>query len=594
MKKLSFLLFFILFSKIVISQSIDTLKPEIDYIKKHVEFLASDSLKGRKPGTVESKIAAEYILEQFKSNGLVPMGDKGFQYFNVVTDVKTGENNYFSFNDFEGVLNNDFIPFSFSENKSVEANVVFAGYGFDIKSDSITWNDYNDIVVKDKWVMILRGDPELDNPNSIFIKYSIDRHKVLIAKDKGAAGVLLISGAEMEKKDELISLYYDQTSGGAGVPVINIKREVADKILEESDKTIESLEKTLNTNKKPNSFDLEIKVKASSEIIKTYVQTQNVIAIIEGNDPELKNEYIFIGAHYDHLGFGGQGTSSRKKDTVAVHNGADDNASGVAGVIELTKKLSLIKDDIKRSIVFMTFGAEEMGLLGSKYFVNNPLVEIDNITTMFNFDMIGRLKPDNKTVTIGGSGTSEESDSLIMQFAKDRIFKVNLSPDGYGPSDHASFYANDIPVFFISTGAHEDYHTPEDDVDKLDFKGETAIIDFAYELILNITNCDKKLTFSESGSKISYRHGRGLKIVLGIIPDFASSEKNGLGVDGVKKGGPADLGGMKKGDIIIAINGQAVTNIYDYMYRLANLKHGETAIVEVLRNEEKIVLLIQL
>ena len=567
--------------------------PDLKRLTKNIEFLASDSLKGRYPGTAEDKVAANFIIQNFKDAGLKPMFGDGLQEFEIVTSVKPGESNFMIFNEISGELGKDFTPFGFSENGKLMANIVFVGYGFDFESDTLNWKDYENVDVTDKWVLILRGDPEIDNPFSNFVAHSQDRNKVMIAKDHGAKGVLFVSGVNYDEKDELVSISYDGASGSAGVPVIQIKRELANKILTIKNTSIEEQEKNLNENFKSNSFELETIFTAKTDLIWNKVETYNVVAKLEGTDPNLKNEYIVIGAHYDHLGMGGEGSSSRKRDTIAVHNGADDNASGVVGVIELA--YSLKKIPIKRSIIFIAFGAEEVGLLGSKYFVKNSPVDISSIKTMVNFDMIGRIDQVSKSLSVSGTGTFTEADSLLNLFLGNYDFQLKTNADGYGPSDHSSFYMYDIPVLFISTGAHEDYHTPFDDVERLDLESEIEILTYSQEIITAIANNEKALTFAEAaGKQTQTRSGRRLKVTLGIVPDFANTETKGLGVDGVKKGGPADSGGILKGDRIVSMNGEEVTNIYDYMFRLAKLKPGKTVIIEVLRNDEIKVLLIQL
>jgi len=567
-----------------------------DNIQKHIYYLASDSLKGRFPGTIGDKLAANYIRNKFKSYGLKLLANNGFQYFDVITDVKEGEKNSFTFDTFVGKLNEDFIPFSFSENKIVEAEVVFAGYGFDINTDNLKWNDYKDIDVNGKWVMILRGDPEPDNTQSKFLDFESERNKVITAKDKGAVGVIFITGAEIEKKDELVQLYFDKIISNSGLPVINIKRSIANKIFEylkdNKNLTIDSLEKQINKTKQSINFKIPLKIKVSTDIILNHAKTQNIVAMIEGNDKNLKKQYLIIGAHYDHIGMGGQGSGSRDPNNIAVHNGADDNASGVAAIIELARKLSENKNQLKRSIIFIAFGGEELGTVGSKYFLKSQLIDINKIDAMFNFDMVGRLKEETKQLSVAGSGTSLESDSILRKYGIDRTFELSLSPDGYGPSDYAVFYVEKIPVFFFTTGAHEDYHTQKDKYDKINFIGENAIVDYAYDVIYDVDNT-KDLTFKESGTKHESKGAR-YKATLGIMPDFAAGEVKGLKVGGVNKNGPAEKGGIKKGDIIISINGQTVTNIYDYMARLSTLKQGQTVTVEVIRDNKKEVLLILL
>jgi len=583
---------FILISAILISLGTQAqTEITVPELQEHVYFLASDSLKGRYPGTPEGKIAATYIRDQFSAAGLELAADDGFQYFHVVTNVIAGDNKL-SVGDYSAVLNESFAPFAYTKNARIDAEVVFAGYGFDINNKSIIWNDYTDMDVTDKWVMILRGDPEIDSAESRYVNYSGDRDKALTARDKGAAGVLLVSGINYDEKDQLVSLNFDKTHSSAGLPIIHIKRDVANLILESHGKKIEELEKELNHHRAPLSFATEVSVFAKTEIIHERVQTQNDIGIVMGNDPVLQDEYIVIGAHYDHLGFGGPESGSRAIDTVAIHNGADDNASGVAGIIELAERFA-ISGNNKRSLIFVAFGAEELGLLGSKYFITNSPVNKNDITAMVNFDMIGRLDLDKPGIMIGGTGTAVESEALLNNLSHENL-KLSYSPEGFGPSDHAAFYAENIPVFFISTGAHTDYHTPADDAELLNYEGEKIVLDWSYKLINELANRDTSLSFQEAGPKKRARHGYRLKVTLGIMPDFTSEIDNGLGVGGVRSDGPADKGGMKKGDIIVALDGKPVNNIYDYMNRLKKLEPGQITTVDVIRDGEKIVLIIQL
>jgi len=563
-------------------------------LSDEIHFLASDSLKGRKPGTPEEVVAAKFVRDKFRAAGLELMGKDGFQEFELVADVKAGNNNTFVYDGTKAVFDADFIPLSFSASSQLSARTVFACYGFDIDQDSLKWNDYSGLDVKGKWVLILRSDPEMEKSSSAFIPFEQERSKVLNAKDKGAAGVIFISPTELESRDKLMTLQYDKTAGDAGIPVFHITRALADKIIVSSGKTIEQIEKSCKLDKKPVSFELPVTINANADVVPQKVLTRNVVGLLRGSDPKLNAEYVIIGGHYDHLGFGGPGSGSRMPDTVAVHHGADDNASGTAGVIELAQKFASHRSELKRSIVFIAFAAEEMGLLGSKEFTREPLIDLKKVSAMINLDMIGRMKPDEKSITIGGTGTSAESDSLITALASNRQFDIKRSTEGYGPSDHASFYSENIPVFFFFTGVHEDYHTPKDVADKINYTGEKDVLEYVYDLAMVIDHMPKQLSFREAGAKTTQRYSRNFKITLGIIPDMASSENNGLGVDGVRKGGPAETGGIKKGDRIVAIDGQPVTNIYDYMTRLGKLKSGQVTSVEVMRNGNKVIILVQL
>lgn len=586
------LLIFVAISSSLIAQ---VTSPDITpaELEQHVSFLASNDLQGRLPGTVGDKKAAEYILKSLLNAGLQPMGEDGFQYFNLITSVSAGENNQFSFEGFNGKMGEDFTPLSFSKNGTCNAEVAFAGYGFQISDDSLKWDDYTGIDVTDKWVMLLLGDPTQQNPASIFVGHSGHRKKVLVAKDQGAAGIIFVSGPVNDADDALSDLYYDKMQKDAGLPVIHIKRAVADQLIKDSGQTIDALEKRLNDTRQPASFLINQNVQTETEIHKVETTTQNVIAMLPGNDPILKDEYIVLGAHYDHLGLGGPGSGSRTPDTTAVHNGADDNASGVASVMEIAEKLGSQKNN-KRSIIFMAFGAEEMGIVGSKYFAENPLVDLGQVQLMLNLDMVGRLDSLEKSISISGTGTSPDFADLSIQLTEAAGLSAQLSPEGLGPSDHASFYVKDVPVLSFMTGIHTDYHTPEDDVDKLNFEGQKTVSDLIYEFVVSMDSRTDRLVFQESGPKVRRSMGRRFKVTLGIMPDIAASDIKGLRASAVTPGKPASRAGMEKGDIIVAIDGKPINDIYEYMHRLGELKSGQITTVEVLRAGEKKVLIVQL
>jgi len=561
-------------------------------LQDHLKFLSSDSLKGRETGKEGDSLAAIYIKDRLVESGLVPLSGDGFQRYEVTDKVIAGEKNFLSVNDEKFNISTDFTPLSFSGNSGLKNEVAFAGYGFNINNDSLKWNDYEKIDVKGKWVLILRGDPEPEKSVSGFIPFSNDRDKALLAKDMGASGVLMVSGPANDQEDSFESL----SSGGYSVeiPVLRIKRSVSDKILKKANITTADLEMRINRTKKPASIKTDAIIYAGSEIIRKNSGTRNVIMLLPGEDELLKKEYIIIGAHFDHLGMGGPGSSSRALDTIAVHHGADDNASGVGEMIELAEKFSLTKGSHKRSIVFAAFSGEESGLLGSKYFTENPAIDLTKVDAMINLDMVGRLT-DSSSLQVGGVGTAEGLKELVKSLSDTAKIKLAFSDEGYGPSDHSSFYGKNIPVLFFSTGAHLDYHTPSDTWDKINYAGMVGISDLVFSIAENLATSSGKLVFKEAGPKIEYNRAvRRKGVTLGIMPDFAGNVKNGLRADFVTPGKPAALGGMKKGDIITSINGKTVNNIQDYMYRMGQLKHGQTISVEVLRTGKKEVLLIQL
>jgi hypothetical protein len=567
-------------------------KVTVDELENHIKYLSSDSLKGRLTGSAGDSLSAFYIRDALASYGFKNLSGDGLQRFRVTSKLVAGPENSLSLNETNFTSGKDFMPFAFSSNSGLIAEAVFAGYGFNINGDSLKWNDYKGVEVRDKWVIILRADPETDKSKSPFIPYSGDRDKVMAAKDMGAAGVLLVSGINYDSQDTFESLNSNDFS--TDIPVFRIKREVADLILSKTGKKIADLEKRLNETRKPFSFVTKTVISGKAEIIKEMSTARNVAMILPGEDEKLKNEYLIIGAHFDHLGMGGPMSGSRTPDTIAVHHGADDNASGVSMMLELAEKIAHSGGSHKRSIICLSFSGEEAGLLGSKYFAENPGIDLSKVNAMINLDMVGRLQESN-ILQISGVGTAEGLREMVVSENDSNVIKLTLSDEGYGPSDHTSFYSKDIPVLFYTTGAHLDYHTPSDTYDKINYKGMVKISDPIYKVIESLANNPVKLKFTEAGPKEEQgRQVRRKGITLGIMPDFAGNVKNGLRADGVDPGRPAAIGGMKKGDIITSINGKKVNNIYDYMSRMGQLKHGQSIVVEVLREGIKINLLIQL
>jgi len=320
--------------------------------------------------------------------------------------------------------------------------------------------------------------------------------------------------------------------------------------------------------------------------------THNIIAVLPGKDKQLKNEYIVVGSHYDHLGLGGQGSGSRRPDTVAVHPGADDNASGDAVVLELAKYLKKVR--AKRSIIFAFFGAEEQGLIGSKNFLEwmkqgddkriNLPINIKGIVAMVNLDMVGRMR--DNAMSVSGTGTSSQFKAMAEAVAEQTKLNISCTPDGYGPSDHASFVAQDIPVLFLTTGGHMEYHTPDDVPSTLNYDGMQQTLDFSQELITRLANMPETPDYISVPSSNTMRHAN-FKVTLGLMPDvMGASRIPGLRADIVVAGKPAHTAGIRSGDIIQEIDGKPVKNMDDYMQRLSELEPDTTIPVKVLRNEE--------
>lgn len=560
-------------------------------LQQHIVYLSSDPLQGRLTGTPGDSLAADYIRKNLLSYGFVPVSGDGLQAYKVTKAIKPGKDNILKINGKSYSEGSDFVPLPFSSNDSLTAEVVFAGYGFNIKNDSISWNDYEGVNVKGKWVLLLMSEPDADKPGSALMSFGADRDKTMTAKDLGAAGIIFVSGKSTDPEDRFEAPGKEGYS--AGIPAFRIKRNVADVILRTSGKTVDGLEKQLNSTRKPASFSTGTVAAGNAELVRETADTRNVVMMLPGEDPSLKNQYLIIGAHFDHLGLGGPGSGSRAVDTTGIHHGADDNASGVAMMLALAERFSKEKGSHKRSIVCVGFSGEEEGLLGSKQFVDEPGIDLSKVNAMINLDMVGRLNKD-RTIQISGVGTAAGLKQLVMAKTDTSSIRLALSDEGYGPSDHSSFYGKNIPVLFYFTGAHADYHTPMDVADSINYDGMLKISGMVYSVALPLANADSTLSFREAGPKVPAGGGRMRGVTLGIMPDFAGVIKNGLRADFVTPGKPAAIGGMKKGDIITAIEGKPVNNIQDYMFRMSQVKKGQQISVDVLRNGKKIGLLIQL
>mgnify|MGYP000373217078 FL=1 len=586
--KIFFSASFIISCNQVSSKYVDQINnPEIlsKEISEHIKYLSADEREGRFPGTKGSQEAINYIVDELKGLGVLPaVDDEYLQFFNFTKDIKPDGLNEIRFNNKKYDINTDFMPLEFSSNASFTADVAFIGYGFSIK-DSVEWDDYKYIDVKDRWVAILIGSPDGDHPHSKYADHIPIRKKAMLAKDNNARGVLFINQSD---SDEFIPLRYDPNSNNMDIPVVQISRKFANDLLSDS---LQFFQDEINSDLSSRSFLLNKSIDSKISLKKETIQIPNIIGMIPGNHDNHKNEYIVIGAHFDHLGFGGQSSGSLAPDERSIHNGADDNASGIAGVLEIAEKLKANQFELNRSILFMGYNAEEQGLLGSKYYVNNPTVPLKNIITMINMDMIGRMS--NNKITVGGTGTSSAFDLILNNIEKNHDLFFTKSPEGFGPSDHSSFYINDIPVLFFFTGAHNDYHKPSDDWAQINVESEKKILDMIYDIVIQIDQLEIKPVFTEAGPKGPSQSRTSFKVTFGIIPSY-SSNAIGLEIDGARQGGPAQQAGIKKGDIIIEIEGKSISNIYDYMYRLAELKTGQSVEVIVQRGDKELKLILNL
>ena len=566
-------------------------------LKKHVKYLAADELEGRRPGTPGGDKAAAYLAEQFhqlKLGCASPdrkcrhQGKKHSGYlqeFPFIASVELAQRNNLnvtrSGNTSGVALHGEWSPIGFSSNGSAKAEMIFVGYG--ITAADLKHDDYANVDAKGKIAIALAGTPDGDNPHGQFGRYADERWKAIAAKDHGAAALLIIASAEKFADERLARLRYDQTAGEAGIPVAVVARQLAAQWFGLNDvaqlRVLEQAsDKWPDAAKKLSAVTANLTVEVTRRAVPAY----NVIGVIEGNDPKLKHEYIVIGAHYDHLGRGGHdGSVARNPND--IHYGADDNASGTAGLLEVARILTAQQRQLRRSIVLMAFSAEESGLIGSKAWTSNPLLPLADNVAMLNMDMIGRLK-DNK-LSLGGVGTSPEFRKLVENL--NQGFTLQLSEDGFGPSDHSSFYAKQIPVLFFFTGTHEDYHKPSDTADKLNYDGQAKVVGLVIELALALDRNDARPTYVLARSSQPTGRSTGFRVYLGTVPNYADSN-NGLLLDAVREDSPAAKAGLKAGDTIVKLGGREIKNVYDYTYALGEMKADQEYEAEVIRGSERL------
>lgn len=556
-----------------------------DRLQKDVKHLASEALEGRRTGTKGADEAARYIAAEFAKLGLKPLADakaKGSRYlqkFPYVAGVKLGKENAFVHGADKLEAGVDWVPLGFSSSAKVAGKLVFVGHG--ITASELNHNDYANANAAGNIALVLQGTPDGSNPHGRFLRFEGVRWKAVAARNAGAKALVVIAREANFKDERLTRLVYDNTAGDAGLPVIVLSRAAADRLLASSGTSLSKLEESGT----PDGKTLTETVNLATDVVRSEVPAYNVIGMLEGSDPVLKNEHVVIGAHYDHLGRGGEGSGSLSPGSADIHYGADDNASGTAGMLELARVFSAQKPRPKRSIIFMAFGGEEEGLLGSNFYVNHPLVPLASTVAMINMDMIGRMK--DRRLVVGGVGTAKEWRDII-EADTEKLFQLTLNEDGFGPSDHSSFYGKQIPVLFFWTGTHNDYHKPSDTFEKINYEDEAGILRLVAHIINHMDAADKRLTYTTAKSDPAPRTG-GFRVYLGTIPNYADSN-DGLLLDGVRDGSPAAKAGLKAGDRVVKIGKFEIKNVYDYTNALGEMKAGEEYVVEVFRGTERLSL----
>ncbi|HEX9982859.1 MAG TPA: M20/M25/M40 family metallo-hydrolase [Thermoanaerobaculia bacterium] len=556
-------------------------------IEQHIRTLASDAMEGRGLETQGIQKAAAYLETELRAAGLEPaFGDSYRQPFPVKTGVTLGKTN-----ELAGVAREDWTPLGFSSGGTFSGQLAFAGYGID--APALGYNDFASIDLTGKVAVILRYEPQERDDASKFdgkrpSRWSALRYKTLQARERGAVAVIFVTGPlQDEGKDKLPPLTNDGPESPAGLPVLQVETSVAQKLLGID---LAQVQKEIDADLRPRSRVLEKTLSGTVAVIPSFVQAENVAAILPGAG-RLASEVVVIGAHYDHLGYGG--TGSMKPNARAIHNGADDNASGTAAVLVAARRLTdLLAGELhRRTIVFAFFSAEESGLGGSAYFVEHTPQPIGKTVAMINLDMVGALRDD--VVMAFGSESAPEWKALVDRVATPLKLDVRSSGDGYGPSDQTSFYARQIPVLHFFTGAHERYHTPEDDTNAVNFAGATRIAELTAQVAAALARGEVTPTYARATAAPAMQgDSRGYGAYLGTVPDYGAMEATSGGVKlaDVRPGSPAEKAGIKGGDVLVELGGTRIENLYDMTYALQDHKPGETVNVVVLRGGERVTL----
>lgn len=543
------LLLFLLAAKVVSGQDSVLVKN----LKLHISALANDMMEGRETGTKGEKLAYEYIFHRFQSIGVEPKGTEGYlQKFPFTKAVKAGPGNKLDINGTLYELGKHYFPLAYAGNAKAEGMIVRVGYG--ICAPSLGYDDYASLgTVKGKIFLMQLGTPDGAGPHSKYADVADLRTRIDTAVAKGAIGVIFVNS---DKDLEDPKQEYKNRITPSAIPVVFVTAEAKEQLM----------------------VGGRWMIKMNTELVHEEGTGHNVIGFI---DNKAENTVV-IGAHYDHLGYGEEHSSLHRGEK-AIHNGADDNASGIAALIELARYFKKSTDKAN-NYLFIAFSGEEMGLLGSNYFVKNPTIPLEKMNYMINMDMLGRLKTEDPTLIINGAGTSSAW-KITFNYIKTDGFKIKTSDSGIGPSDHTSFYLKDIPAIHFFSGTHPDYHKPSDDEHLINYDGLVKITYFIEELVHRL-NDKGKLDFVKTKDESNDDAPR-FKVTLGVIPDYAFEGK-GMRIDGITEGKPASNAGLKQGDVVIQLGDVQVLDMMSYMKALGQFKKGETTKVKVMRGNEEV------
>jgi len=562
---------------------------------EHVKYLASPELKGRGTGTAELDRAADYIAQQFRAAGLKPLpGDSYFQSFPVTTNARLGERNRFGYTA-NGqkkavTFKDEFLPLNFSASGELSGPLVFAGYG--ITAPEYHYDDYAGLDAKDKLVVLLRHEPQEFDEKSVFAGRLFTEHaqlwsKAVNAKMHGARGVILVADRlnHRGEADELEKFGRAAGPVDAGIVFVQVKASVADAWFQQAGQNLDEIQEAIDKELKPRSFAFpeKLRVSLTADLERELRTVQNVAGYLPGETPE----YVIIGAHYDHLGLGEQ-NSMAPSQVGTAHMGADDNASGTAGVIELARWF-VGRQKLKRGAVFLAFAGEEIGLLGSSFWANHPQLPLANAVAMINLDMIGR--PREAKIYIGGVGTGSTFKAVLEQSVSKYKLNADLSGTSeIGASDHVSFTSKQVPALFFFSGLHGDYHKPSDTWEKIDAPAAVEVLRAVAEVAQRLIDAPERPLFVKSAAPPP--PGRvggqgGARPWFGSVPDFAQTGK-GVKFADVQAGSPAQKAGLRAGDLLIEFGGKPIQNLYDFQYALSAHKAGEEVAVKVLREGQTI------
>lgn len=591
-----------------------------DDMRQHVTYLASDELDGRLTGTEGEKLATQYVADVFKKIGLQPYGDEEwFEPFEFTAGVALGEKNGLTLLR-EGrsdgdrfVPDQDWRPLSFSQLGLTHAGIVFAGYGIETPDEATgadgkkleTYSSYAHLDVKDKWVMVLRYLPEgiSKERRDDLTRYASLRHKSLVARQKGAKGLIVVSGPNSKVANQLVPMSFDASLATSGVAAISVTDALANTILKPTGKTIKELQDKLDTGDLMGGFVCgDLMVRAEIDIRQEKKVGRNVLGVLPAKDkPDPHVAPLIVCAHIDHLGSKGGGNSRAKgEDLNKIHHGADDNASGVAGVIEIAQYLAdqekQGKIKLTRDVIFAGWSGEELGLLGSNHFVE-ALAKMfrgdpnGKLTGMFaaclNMDMIGRFQ---KTLVLQGVGSSSIWAKEIEKRNAPIGLPITTQNDAHLPTDSTTFYLRGIPTLNAFTGSHEDYHLPSDTAEKIDYDHAAKIAKLMGLIARAVATSDTNPDYVTMEAPKNQGTRGGMRAYLGTIPDYAQGDTKGVKLSGVSPIGPAAKAGVKGGDVIVKLSGKDVLNIYDYTSLMGELKIGAETTITVLRDGKEVEL----